>query len=65
LTGSEVDRLVEFYDRLNSFNAEVFNAATEELNYLVFSGGGVSDAVSVDIELLTALASSLFDRIAR
>ncbi|HLA99173.1 MAG TPA: NBR1-Ig-like domain-containing protein [Anaerolineales bacterium] len=65
LTGSEVDRLVEFYDRLNSFNAEVFNAATEELNYLVFSGGGVSDAVSVDIELLTALASSLFDRITR
>ena len=65
LTGSEVDQLVEFYDRLNTFSADVYIAATEELNYLVFSGGGISDATSVDIDLLTALAYSLFDRITR
>lgn len=65
LNSSELGQVVDLYNRLISFNADVYNASTEELNYLVFSGGGNNDAVSVDIELLASLAENLFNRIAR
>ncbi len=65
LTSSELEKTVDSYDRLLSFNAEVYNASTEVLSSLVFSGGGRYEAVSVDIELLTSLAENLFNRIAR
>lgn len=65
LTENEVEQMVGFYDRLNSFSAEVYTANVAVLNYLDFNGTGGFDASKAEIELLSSLAERLFNRIAR